>query len=59
MDGELCKICGTLDSSKFIEMNSKKSIEEEHHEESIKNSIQSRFSKETILQKYYDIFHKL
>ncbi len=36
-----------------------KVLEEERHEESIKNSIQSRFSKETILQKYYDIFHKL
>ena len=34
-------------------------LEQNHDSEAIKNSIQSRFSKEMILEKYYEVFESI
>ena len=34
-------------------------LEQNHDSEAIKNSIQSRFSKEIILDKYFEVFEKI
>ena len=34
-------------------------LEQTHDSEAIKNSIQSRFSKEIILEKYFEVFEKI
>ena len=34
-------------------------LEQNHYSEAIKNSIQSRFSKEIFLEKYFEVFEKI